>query len=264
MTLIIAVSGKGGVGKTMVATLLVKWLVKVNAGKILAIDADADSNFPESLGVSFKKTIGDIREELITSTLPPGVEKKMWFEAKAFEITEETKDFDLLVMGRPEGPECYCAANYILREIIDTAVSSYDFVVIDCEAGLEHLSRRTTQNVDVMLIVSDLSKKSIETALRIKALTKELKIKFKYLFLVLNRLNEKNRELIKETLKETDIEVIAELPEDDLVKEYDVLGIPIYNIPENSKAYKEAEKILEVISKISEKEDIKKIKKRQS
>lgn len=255
MSLVIAVSGKGGVGKTMVSTLLVKWLVKARAGSILAIDADPDSNFPGSLGVSFKKTIGDLREELAELTLPPGVEKRTWLEAKTFEITEETEDFDLLVMGRPEGPVCYCALNHILREIIDSAVFAYDFVVIDCEAGLEHLSRRTTQNVDVMLIVSDSSKKSIETALRIRALTEELKIKFKYLFLVLNRLSEKNRESSEELIKKTNLEVIAEIPEDDLVKEYDVSGKPLYNLPENSKAYQEIGKILRVITEINEKKD---------
>lgn len=252
MTLVIAVSGKGGVGKTMVSTLLVRWLSDSKAGSILAIDADPDSNFSESLGVTFKKTIGDIREELIDFKLPPGVEKRTWLEAKIFEITEETENFDLLVMGRPEGPGCYCAINHILREIIDSAVSAYDFVVIDCEAGLEHLSRRTTQNVDVMIIVSDPSKKSFETVLRIKELIDELKIRIKHVFLILNRVTEKNRNLMEELAKKTNLKVIAEIEEDEVLKEYDLSGKPLYNLPKNSLAYKAMEKVLYVIADIAE------------
>lgn len=254
MTLVIAVSGKGGVGKTMVSTLLVKWLVNSNAGSILAIDADPDSNFPESLGVSFRKTIGDLREELMNLKLPPGVEKRTWLEAKTFEITEETDDFDLLVMGRPEGPGCYCALNHILREIIDSAISAYDFVVIDCEAGLEHLSRRTTQNVDVMIIVADPSKKSFETASRIKEITEEFKIRFRHIFLILNRVTEKNRNLMEESAKKTNLKVIAEIGEDEILKEYDVSGKPLYNLPENSSSYKSMEEVLHSITEISETE----------
>ena len=251
MTNIIAVSGKGGVGKTMISTLLVRWLVNARVGSILAIDADPDSNFPESLGVGVEKTIGDIREELLDVTLPPGMEKRKWLDAKVFEITEEMGDFDLLVMGRPEGPGCYCAANHMLREIIDNAVEAYDFVVIDCEAGLEHLSRRTTQDVDIMLVVSDPSKKGFETASRIKCLAEELNIKFDYIFLILNRINKKNKELMNAAAKKTNLKVIGEIPEDDIAKEYDLAGRAIYSLPKNSGAYQAMGKVLGTITGIA-------------
>ena len=126
----IAVSGKGGVGKTLVATMIVKNLVENKKGSVLAIDADPDSNLAESLGVKFDKTVGDIREEITEKKVPPGVDRVKYLDGKLFEITVEAKGFDLLVMGRPEGPGCYCAVNHMLREIVDKVSKSYDFVVI--------------------------------------------------------------------------------------------------------------------------------------
>lgn len=240
---IIAVSGKGGVGKTLVSALLVKYLVESGKNGILAIDADPDSNLAESLGVEFRKTIGDLREEINELKNAVGIEKKKYLDAKAFEITIETEKFDLIVMGRPEGQGCYCAINHMLREIIDQTTKSYNYTVIDAEAGLEHLSRRTTQNVDIMLVVTDASKKGLQTAKRIKELANELEIEFERIYLILNRVKKENREKILEDAKTTGIEVIGEIPEDNEVLNYDLNGIPLINLPKESNVCREITRI---------------------
>jgi CO dehydrogenase maturation factor len=240
----IAVSGKGGVGKTLVSTLLIKWLTEKNIRGILAIDADPDSNMAESLGIGFGKTLGDVREELIEKKLPPGVDKRKYLEGKLFEITEEKEKFDLLVMGRPEGSGCYCALNHILRGVIDSATKTYEYTIIDAEAGLEHLSRRTTENVDVMLIVTDTSKKGFRTASRIRELARELNIKFDKMFLIINRVKKADEKIIKKGAELTDLEVILEIPEDPLVSEYDLKGIPLIDLPGDSGAYSAMSKML--------------------
>ncbi len=234
---VIAVSGKGGVGKTLVAALLVHGLSENKAGSILAIDADPDANLADALGVSVEKTIGNLREE-ISKGIPPTVEKRKYLEGKAFEITVEAGRFDLLSMGRPEGPGCYCALNHMLREVIDATTNAYDYTIIDAEAGLEHLSRRTTQNVDVMLVVTDASKRGLDTARRIQELARELDIKFKETGLVLNRVSDKNRRALEEKARALGIPIAAEIPEDRYVSEYDLAGKPLWNLPEESLARK--------------------------
>lgn len=234
---VIAVSGKGGVGKTLVAALLVRGLSERKAGSILAIDADPDANLAEALGVSVERTIGDLREE-ISKGIPPTVEKRKYLEGKAFEITVEAGGFDLLSMGRPEGPGCYCALNHMLREVIDATTNAYDYTIIDAEAGLEHLSRRTTQNVDVMLVVTDASKRGLDTARRIQELARELDIKFKETGLVLNRVSDKNRRTLEEKALALGIPIAAEIPEDRYVSEYDLAGKPLWNLPLESPARK--------------------------
>ena len=195
--MIIAVSGKGGTGKTLLSSLLIKALSETGKD-ILAIDADPDSNLPEALGVEVLKTVGDVREELkmdtAKGTYPRIMNKWDILDYKIMESVVETPEFDLLVMGRPEGSGCYCAVNNMLRKIIETLSANYDYIVIDTEAGLEHLSRRTTQNVDIMLVVTDKSKRGILTAQRIGELSNELDINFKKMFhLVVNRVTPDNR-----------------------------------------------------------------------
>lgn len=233
---VIAVSGKGGTGKTLVSTLLIGRFKELDLGSLLAIDADPDSNLAESLGVTFERTIGDLRERL-KDEIPPGVEKKKYLEGKVFEITIETEGFDLLVMGRPEGPGCYCAVNHMLRDIIDMTTDAYDYTIVDAEAGLEHLSRRTTQNVDTMLIVTDPSKKGFQTARRINELARELEIRFDNCYLVLNRVKPDNVDAMNEQAVLTGIEMIGSIPEDEFVAKYELEGKPLIGLPKNSKAY---------------------------
>lgn len=245
--MIIAVSGKGGVGKTLLSALLIKELSKTGKD-VLAIDADPDSNLPEALGVDVDRTVGDVREELKKDTaqgrIPPGMNKWDILDYKIMESVIETPKFDLLVMGRPEGSGCYCAVNNMLRKIIENLSDNYDVIVIDTEAGLEHLSRRTTQNVDVMLVVTDNSKRGILTAHRIKELAAELDINFKDLYLILNRVKpEMEKEFIKRA-GETGLEIVGIVHEDDEVALYDMDGKPLVELPNDSNTVKAVSGIL--------------------
>lgn len=245
--MIIAVSGKGGTGKTLVSSLLIKALSDTK-NDILAIDADPDSNLPEALGVDVHKTVGDVREELKEDTakgrIPTGMNKWDILDYKIMESIIETPNFDLLVMGRPEGSGCYCAVNNMLRRIIENLSSNYDVIIIDTEAGLEHLSRRTTQNVDVMLVVTDKSKRGILTAQRIGQLAEELEIKFQELYLVLNRVNTENEEEVLKKAKETGLEMVGVIYEDDEVTQYDIEGRPLVELPDESNTVKTVSGIL--------------------
>lgn len=250
--MIIAVSGKGGTGKTLLSSLLIKELSE--KGKdVLAIDADPDSNLPEALGVEVLKTVGDVREELKIDTAQGNIPKEMnkWdiLDYKIMEAVIETPKFDLLVMGRPEGSGCYCAVNNILRKIIETLSKNYDYIVIDTEAGLEHLSRRTTQNVDTMLVVTDKSKRGMLTAQRIGELANELDINFKNIFLVVNRITPKNEDLILKKAEDTGIEIIGTIYEDSQVAEYDIEGIPLINLSNDSESVQTVSNIVSRILK---------------
>jgi CO dehydrogenase maturation factor len=244
---IIAVSGKGGTGKTLVSSLLLKALSNTKQD-ILAIDADPDSNLPEALGVDVHKTVGDVREELKEDTakgrIPAGMNKWDILDYKIMGSIIETPNFDLLVMGRPEGSGCYCAVNNMLRRIIENLSSNYDVIIIDTEAGLEHLSRRTTQNVDVMLVVTDKSKRGILTAQRIGQLADELDINFKELYLVLNRVNIENEEEILKKARETGMEIAGVIYEDDEVTQYDIEGRPLVELTNESNTVKAVSGIL--------------------
>lgn len=248
--MIIAVSGKGGTGKTLLSSLLIKALSETGKD-ILAIDADPDSNLPEALGVEVLKTVGDVREELKLDTAAGNIPKEMskWdiLDYKIMESVVETPKFDLLVMGRPEGSGCYCAVNNMLRKIIETLSSNYDYIIIDTEAGLEHLSRRTTQNVDIMLVVTDKSKRGILTAQRIGELSKELDINFKKMYLVVNRVTPENVDMILKKAQETGIEIIGTIYEDGEVAEYDVEGKPLISLPDDSNSVVTISKIVSQI-----------------
>jgi CO dehydrogenase maturation factor len=244
---IIAVSGKGGTGKTLTSSLLIKSLI--SSGKdILAIDADPDSNLPEALGIEVERTVGDVREELKKDTaagnIPSGANKWDILDYKIMESVIETPEFDLLVMGRPEGSGCYCAVNNMLRKIIETLSSNYGIIVIDTEAGLEHLSRRTTQNVDIMLVVTDTSKRGILTAQRIGELSKELDISFKELYLIVNRVKPEKEDAVLKKVTETGLNVIGMIYEDEIVSEYDLEGKPLIGLPDDSNANTAISKII--------------------
>ncbi|MEW6011181.1 MAG: AAA family ATPase [Euryarchaeota archaeon] len=253
--MIIAVSGKGGTGKTMVSSTLVK-LLSTTGKDVLAIDADPDSNLPEALGVIVDKTVGDVREELKKDTaagnIPPGANKWDILDYKIMESVIETRGFDLLVMGRPEGSGCYCAVNNMLRKIIETLSSNYDYIVIDTEAGLEHLSRRTTHNVDIMLVVTDPSHRGILTADRIGELAKELEINFKKLFLILNRLKKEDEADLKQKISQISLELAGVIYEDPLISEFDMAGKPLINLPDDSDSVNAVRRILETALNFNE------------
>ncbi len=242
MTTTIAVAGKGGTGKTTVAALLVRYLMTHRAGSILAIDADPSSNLNLALGVPLEHTIGSLREEALTAVqagnLGSGITKQDFLEYGLRDALVEERGFDLLAMGRPEGPGCYCAANSMLRTSMDRLAQGYDYVVMDNEAGLEHLSRRTTRDVDLLLVVSDPSQRGIVAAARVAALTKELKTKVARMGLILNRANAWGPDTLPSELASaiavSGLPLLGVLPEDRLLVEYDLRGIPLMQLPETS------------------------------
>lgn len=186
----IAVSGKGGVGKTTLAALLVRELAVSGRKPVLAVDADPNSCLDVALGVHVQRTIGGIREEtrrLAGKGMLDGIAKQELMELRISESLVETDDFDLLAMGRPEGPGCYCFANNVVKEIVSRLSSSYGFVVLDNEAGLENLSRRIVSSVNLLVIVTDASAAGLGTARRLHALAHEMDIRYDRLALVVNR-----------------------------------------------------------------------------
>lgn len=238
MSLVMAVAGKGGTGKTTVAALLIRHLKSQGLGPILAVDADPNANLAEALGLSAKKTLGSIREEFLgsQSQMPPGMTKETFLEMKLHENLVEAKGLDLLVMGRPEGPGCYCYANHILRRHMDILMKNYPFVVMDNEAGMEHLSRRTTQGVDHLFVLSDYSIKGIRTAGKIRTLIEELKLSIRQSHLIIDRAPRELEEDFCREIERQKIPLRGRIPQDPLIFEFDLRGESLLHLPEDSIA----------------------------
>ncbi|MFA5313188.1 MAG: AAA family ATPase [Methanomassiliicoccales archaeon] len=235
MTYIVAVAGKGGVGKSTVSALLVAALAERAGDVVLAIDADPNANLGEKLGVKVERTIGDLREDLLKKAdeLPAGTSKHELVRYQMQLAKVEGSEFDLLTMGRPEGPGCYCYINNILRTFIDEAIDAYPFVVIDNEAGMEHLSRRTTKRMDALIMVSDPTRIGIETAKRISGLADGMGIKVGKRYLVINRVK---GELSDELKAQIDPSVtVIRLPEDAEVSRLNATGSPLSSVPGSSE-----------------------------
>jgi CO dehydrogenase maturation factor len=239
--MIIAIAGKGGTGKTVIAALLLKFLTANGRGRVLAIDADPATSLPSALGVQIKKTIGDVREEIAapsqvvySDTMPTD----LLIEYKIEEILVKTPRLSVLAMGRPEGPGCYCLVNDMLRHFIDKLSARFSTIVIDCEAGLEHLSRRTTRDVDTLLVVSDPTKRGIDTAAAIKRLAEKLLINVQRVYLVVNKVTEDEdvQRVLPELVKSSGLELVGMVPDDENVRAYDLVGKPILELPADSKA----------------------------
>jgi CO dehydrogenase maturation factor len=247
---IIAVAGKGGTGKTAISALLIRELLKLTGRDtcILALDADADSNLPEALGLTYYRTVGDIREGLLDEKhRDVTLDIRSQFEGKIAEVIEEEEQYDLLVMGRPEGPGCYCPVNHIIRLIVDTLTKNYDYTVIDCEAGLEHLSRRTTMDVDVMLVVLDTTLRSIKTALRLRKIAGEIDVDVKKLITIANKIPHGAEEMIIAEAKKRDLDIEEIIPFDPLIPEYDLKGMPIVDLPDDAPSVGHVRRIAERI-----------------
>ncbi len=239
MSFIIAFAGKGGTGKTTLSALTIRFLMERRRGPVLAVDADSNSCLNEALGVQVHATVGRLREESLQTIRageerPGGMSMEQLFDYSIQQSLIEAKGFDLLVMGRPEGPGCYCAANNIIRKYTDRLSEHYPYVVIDNEAGMEHLSRRTTHNVDILFIVSDATKKGILTARRINELVDELKLEVKQRYLIINRVQEDPSSLIN-LAQEYGLNIAGWLSDDPVIGEYDLKGIPIMQLPEGSR-----------------------------
>jgi len=247
--LVIAVSGKGGVGKTSITALMIKLLSEDTSRRsILTIDANPDSNLPNVLGITVDKTVGMVTDELKKSIeraeIPIGMTKEDILESHVFEILKETPNFDLLVMGRGEGEGCYCPVNTLLTRIIDTLSKNYDLTIMDMEAGLEHLSRRTDRDVDIMFIVTDPSSMGLQTARRINELAKEVHIQFKRVYLIANRFKPEMKSKIREDAMKIGVEFAGIVPYDENVFDCNIEGKPLTSLSNDSPAVVSVKKVL--------------------
>ncbi|MCL6639483.1 MAG: AAA family ATPase [Firmicutes bacterium] len=238
MALHIAVAGKGGTGKTTFAALAIKQLIKHGQKPILAVDADANANLNEALGIELEETIAEIIDRIKNdlTPLPAGMTKDQFVEFKVHQSLAEGDDVDLLSMGGPEGPGCYCYANNILRGFIDSLSKNYPVVVADNEAGLEHLSRRTTQNVDYLFVISDASARGIRSAKRVKELVELINLDVKKMYLVVTRVKEGALAALQDEIDQTGLELIGTIPPDDNVTEFDLHSKPLIDLPDDSPA----------------------------
>lgn len=241
MTIAIAMAGKGGVGKTTITAMVLKYLRQRCDGAVLAIDADPSSNLNSVMGLGLDATIGDVREETATKVgagaMPAGMAKRDYLEYRINEALVEGEGVDLIAMGRPEGPGCYCAANHVLRDCVDRLAGSYRYVVIDNEAGLEHLSRRTTRDVDYLLVVSDPTIRGIVAAGRVAGLVQELKTRVGKVLLVVNRVQGELNPALSEEIQRQGLELVGTVPWDPAVGSYDAEGRALVDLPEDSAVY---------------------------
>lgn len=240
MKTVIGVSGKGGTGKTIVSALLIRLLYEMSSPppSILAIDADPDLNLPQVLGLDVHKTLGQARDVLLKSLsdMTPQVgDKTLQFESAIMEIIEETAPCDLLVMGQPEKTGCYCPVNNMITVIVDNIAANYDYTIIDCEPGLEHISRRTTRGVNTMLVVTDATVKGLQCAHRIKKLIKEIEsVEIKDVLTIANRVPEGMEAQMFENAEEFNIDLVEMIPFDPLITQYDIENKPVWELPEDS------------------------------
>ena len=244
MTYSIGLAGKGGTGKTTLAGLLVKYLVEKGQTPVLAVDADANANLNEVLGCEVGETLGDAREEM-KKGVSTGITKDVYMEMKLQEAVIERPGFDLIVMGRPEGAGCYCAANSLLTAYLDKLINNYKFVVIDNEAGMEHISRLTTNNIDTLFVVSDPTRRGIQAAARIIELTNELALNIGRKLLILNQCKEGQEQALEVAATAYDLDVIGMVPEDPEVREFDLNGRPTIEVGQASKALRASYKMFD-------------------
>jgi CO dehydrogenase maturation factor len=260
MTITIALAGKGGVGKTTISAMVIKYLIQIHNSSVLAIDADPSSNLNMVLGLDLEWTVGDIREDLLNQVkkslvtsgaamgaLPGGVSKRDYLDYQIRSSLSEGDRFDLIAMGRSEGSGCYCAVNHNLREVIDAISKNYNFIVIDNEAGMEHLSRRTTRDVQHLLIVTDPTQRGIVAAERIASFRHEMDIRIENTYLVLNRLMGEVPEPLQERIDALDFPLIGVIPADPQLTAMEFSGRPLVELGDISPVYQAVAKMMRLI-----------------
>lgn len=251
MTTTIALAGKGGVGKTTVSGMVIKYLAQNQSGAILAIDADPSSNLNMVLGLELDVTVGDIREDMLAQVkhsllgsgaamgaLPGGITKHDYLDHQIRSSLAEGQAFDLIAMGRGEGVGCYCAVNHNLREVVDTISKNYRYVVIDNEAGMEHLSRRTTRDVQHLIIVSDPTQRGIVAAKRIAELSREFDIHVENVYLVINRLTGEIPPALQAYIEANlDVPLLGTIPSDSTLMDFEFSGRPLVDLGDQSPVF---------------------------
>lgn len=240
MSFTVALAGKGGTGKTTMAGLLIKYLVASHKTPVLAVDADCNANLNEVLGLSIAETLGGAREDMKKGIVPEGMTKDIFMSMKMEDAIVEADGFDLIVMGQPEGAGCYCAANSLLVGFMEKLAVNYPYIVMDNEAGMEHLSRLTTKNVDALMIVSDPSRRGLQAALRINELAGCLNIVVGKSYLVLNRIKEPPSEETLAMIRASGLALAGTVPDDPKVYAYDFEGRPTIQLPEESPSVRAA------------------------
>jgi CO dehydrogenase maturation factor len=245
----IAVAGKGGSGKTSVATLIIRYLIKHKLEPVLAVDADPNANLGESLGLEVNDTVGAMLDRFQKSKIdiPPGMTKEAYLEYQLNSLLSEAHGLDLITMGRGEGQDCYCYPNLILRKFIDQLSGNYRFIVMDNEAGMEHLSRGTTRNIDELLIVSNHSVKGVRTIARIKELVNELDLKVKNQRVIVNMAPDEVDPVIADEMRKLNLNPDILIPEDEMVYGYDLKLKPLSELPDSSKAVKAIDRLMKII-----------------
>ncbi len=257
MPITIALAGKGGVGKTTIAAMVIKHLVQTQPGAVLAIDADPSSNLNMVLGLDLEWTVGDIREDLLAQvkesltaggaamgSVANGMSKQDYLDYQVRASLSEGERFDLIAMGRSEGPGCYCAVNHNLRQVIDAISKNYRYIVIDNEAGMEHLSRRTTRDVQLLLVVSDPTQRGIVAAERIAAFRHDMDIHIDHVGLVLNRVRGEVPGALQARVEGLDIPLLGVVPADDELASFEFSGRPLVELGDRSPVYQAVARIL--------------------
>jgi CO dehydrogenase maturation factor len=242
MGYIIAIAGKGGTGKTTIAALIVRLLKEKKLGSVLAVDADPNNNLAEALGTSVKETVGSILDEvcLHSEKIPAGMSKDRFIEYQVQASITEGEGFDVLAMGRPEGPGCYCYVNNLLRDVTARLIKDYDYIVIDNEAGFEHLSRRTTRACDALVVISDATVVGLKAAERIRALISELNIKAKKNLLVINS---SDKVTGSELIKRTGLDYIGNIPRDPNITKISLNGNSLMALEDGALSLKALRKL---------------------
>jgi CO dehydrogenase maturation factor len=247
MTYSIGLAGKGGTGKTTIAGLLIKYLIEKGKTPVLAVDADANANLNEVLGLEVEETLGDAREEMKKGGGFSGITKDVFMEMKLQEAVVESSGFDLIVMGRPEGAGCYCAANSLLTQYLEKLIDNYSYVVMDNEAGMEHISRLTTNDIDLLLVVSDPTRRGIQAAARIVELTQSLGLSIDRKHLIINQSRTGQNEAVIKAVNDFGLDLMGMVPEDAEVRDFDLNGQPTVELVNENQAVKAAYEIFEKI-----------------
>jgi len=241
----IAVAGKGGTGKTTFASLIVKYLIQNKMGTVLAVDADPNANLSEVLGMEVKTTISELLEQTKDpKSVPMGMSKEVFIEYKLQQSLVESKNLDLLVMGNPQGPGCYCYPNDLLRKYLERLSSGYDYVVVDNEAGLEHISRKTIPQVDWLFVISDASVRGIRSAGRVHELVRNLGSAVKEEFLIVTKTKTDSLVNLEDEITAAGIKLIGDIPYDESIAAFDEEGKALFKLPDNNAAVNAAKKIL--------------------
>jgi CO dehydrogenase maturation factor len=237
MGYVIAMAGKGGTGKTTLAALIVRIIREKRLGSVLAVDADPNNNLSEALGVNLRETIAEILDNIALhpEKIPTGMSKDRFIEYQIQTAIVEGDGFDLLTMGRPEGPGCYCYVNNVLRNVMAKLIKDYEYIVIDNEAGLEHLSRRTTRVADALVIISDATPQGLKAAQRINELAKELDIKTKKNLLIINY---SEKDIDKEKIKNLKLDYLGSVPLDSSIQKISLNGNSLMDLKEDAISIK--------------------------